>query len=83
MTIIQPSLFAIFEQFPERREEVKKLFKTNESFKALCEDYSRCAEALQHWNTSLDQYAPDRLREYEALLDELELEILQKVNEET
>ena len=80
MTVIQPS---IFERYPERMEEIKALFKNNESFKTLCEDYRRCAEALQHWNQSLDEDAPVRVQEYEALLRELEEETLQKVNEST
>ncbi|MCP4196981.1 MAG: hypothetical protein GY762_07490, partial [Proteobacteria bacterium] len=61
----------------------KALFKNNESFKTLCKDYRRCTEALQHWNQSLDEDAPARVREYEALLQELEEEILQNVNEPT
>jgi hypothetical protein len=81
MTVIQPSLFILFERFPERKETIKALFKNNESFRTLCEDYRLCAEALQHWNQSLDEDAPARMREYEALLQQLEEEILQNVNE--
>jgi hypothetical protein len=83
MTVIKPSLFRIFERFPERIKEIKTFFKNNESFKTLCEDYCRCAEALQHWSQSLDKNAPDRLQEYEALLRELEEEILQIVKKQT
>ena len=79
MTVIQHSLFSIFKRFPEQTEKIKALFKKNESFKTLCEDYCRCAEALQHWNLSLDENAPMRVGEYEALLRELEEEILQNV----
>jgi len=81
MTVIQPSLFTLFDRFPERKETIKALFKKNESFKTLCEDYHRCAAALQHWNQFLDEDAPVRMREYETLLRELEEEILQNVNE--
>ena len=83
MTVIQPSLFIIFERFPEQKETIKALFKKNESFKTLCEDYHRCAKALQHWNQFLDEDAPARRHEYRALLRELEEEILQNVNEST
>jgi len=83
MTVIRPSLFSLFERFPEPKETIKALFKNNESFKTLCEDYRRCGETLRHWNQSLDEDAPARMREYEALLRELEEEILQKVNEST
>jgi uncharacterized protein YdcH (DUF465 family) len=83
MTVIQPSLFILFERFPEQKETIKALFKKNESFKTLCEDYNRCAKALQHWNQSLDEDALLRMREYEVLLQQLEEEILQNVNEST
>ena len=83
MTVIQPSLYILFERFPEQKETIKALFKKNESFKTLCEDYRLCRESLQHWNQSLDDDAPARMREYEALLRELEEEILQNVNDST
>jgi hypothetical protein len=83
MTVIQPSLYMLFDRFPERKETIKALFKNNESFKTLCEDYRRCAEVLQHWNQSLDEDAAARMREYEALLRDLEEEILLNVNEST
>jgi hypothetical protein len=72
MTAIQTSLFILFERFPERIELIKALYENNESFKTLCEDYRRCAEALQHWKQSLDEDAPARVLEYENLLRELE-----------
>ena len=81
MTVIQPSLYILFKRFPERRETIKAHFKNNESFRTLCEDYRQCAEALQHWDHSLDEDAPARIHEYCALLRELEDEILHDVNE--
>ena len=83
MTVIQPSLFILFDRFPERKETIKALFKNNESFRTLCEDYRRCGETQQHWKQSSDENAPARVREYEALLHELEEEISQNVNEST
>jgi hypothetical protein len=83
MAVIQPSVFILFERFPEQKETIKALFRKNESFKTLCEDYHRCAVALQHWNQFLDEDALVRMREYETLLRELEEEILQNVNEST
>lgn len=81
MTVIEHSLFSIFKRFPDRTEPIKALFNNNESFKTLCGDYHRCAEALQYWKQSSDENARARVREYEALLHELEEEILQNVNE--
>ncbi|MDD9301872.1 MAG: hypothetical protein HUK40_05745 [Desulfobacter sp.] len=38
-----------------------------------------CDEALKYWHSSEQEYAPSRTKEYEALLKELEDEILQTV----
>jgi len=83
MTVIQPSLFSLFERFPERVETLEAFFKKSESFKTLCDDYRQCADALRYWKQSSDENAPARVREYEALLHELEEEISQNVNEST
>jgi hypothetical protein len=81
MTVIQHSLFSLFKRFPERMEEFRALLRNSESFKTLCEDYHRCTKARQYWERSLSENAPARMREYEALMHELEEEILQNMNE--
>jgi hypothetical protein len=83
MTVIQPGLYSLFERFPDRKQTIKALFEKSESFQTLCDDYRQCDEALRHWSRSSDEDAPARTREYEALLLELEEEILQNVNEPT
>jgi len=81
MSVIQQSLLIICDRFPDRVEIIKALFNNDESFKTLCEDYRRCADALRHWKQSLDENGPMRVGEYAALLQELEEEVLQTVNE--
>ena len=83
MTIIKSSVFHVLEKFPDRGEDIKRLDKESQEFQSVCEDYRLCAEALQHWKQSLDENAPMRVEEYEALLRELEEEVLQNVNEST
>ncbi len=75
MSIIRSSLFAVIERFPHHRAAVRRLFKENESFQTLCEDYCRCAEALHHWKRSAAEEAVVRREEYAALLRDLEAEI--------
>jgi hypothetical protein len=75
MSLIRTSLFAVLERFPHRKAVVRQLFKENDSFQTLCEDYRKCAEALRHWNQSVAKEAIVRRQEYAALLRELETEI--------
>ena len=81
MPVIQTSLFSIIKRFPDRKDTVKQLFKESETFHSMCEDYRRCAEAMQHWNQSASDEAPARREEYAALLRDLEAEILQSLDE--
>jgi hypothetical protein len=71
-----PSLFFILKRFPEHNEKIQCLFEENDSFRSLCEDYRVCAKALKYWNDSTSEKAPARCEEYNALLQELEEEVL-------
>ncbi len=81
MKIIHPSLFMVMTRFPERRKALRKMYRKSESFKAICHNYQKCSEALGYWKTSEHEAAPARQREYTALLNELELEIIQILEE--
>ena len=81
MPIAYMSLSVVLSKFPDHQETIKRLFKLNESFQTLCEDYRQCSEALKYWNQSESKEAPARREEYEALLQDLAEEILQNLNE--
>ena len=75
MTVIPSCLFYVAKRFPGRGDEIKRLFRKNEDFHTICEDYGLCAEALKRWNESASKEAPGRRREYAELLEDLESEI--------
>ena len=81
MSVIQTSVFTVVKQFPDRGDTVKRLFKESETFQNVCEDYRRCAEALQHWRQSTSEEAPVRREEYAQLLRDLKAEIIQNLTE--
>jgi len=81
MPITLTSLFPVMKRFPNRRNAVKQLFKESNSFQTMCEDYRECIDALDYWKRSDSKEAPLRRTEYSALLRDLEMEILQKLNE--
>jgi hypothetical protein len=80
MSIIEPGLFRVFERFPDRKDTAKALFRKSDSFQSLCEDYRQCAKALQYWSHSSADCALVRRREYAVLLQELEQELLQRLD---
>ena len=81
MTVIHSGVFSVIKSFPEQKGVIKSLLKKKGSFPTLCEDYRICKEALAHWNLSDSEEAPERSREYQSLLQELEAEIMQNVKE--
>ena len=81
MTVIQKGLFPVMERFPNHKDTVKQLFRESETFRAMCEDYVRCDEALRYWNQVESEEASTCREEYATLLQDLEAEILQSLNE--
>lgn len=81
VTVIQSNLFCVVGKFPGRTEIIKRLFRENESFQTLCEDYRLCAETLKRWNEKTSREAPARRGEYSELLDDLESEIRKYLTE--
>ena len=77
MSIIHPGLFLLIERYPERGPDLSCLYAKSPGFQALCADYQRCSEAIRYWSNSEKENGPDRHSEYQALLKELEAEILQ------
>jgi len=81
MAIDLPSLHSLFERFPNRKEMIERFFNESEAFQTLCEDRWKCAEALRHWSRSDEEVAAERRQEYDALLLDLESEIVQSLDE--
>ena len=81
MEVIQGNIFNIVKLFPDDKETVLKLFRKNNNFKAICDDYQQCAKALSRWKQSSSEKAPARRKEYADLLNELELELRQFLRE--
>ena len=76
MKVIQTGLLYVLKRFPEHKDAVKLLFRESESFQTMCEDYRKCAEALQYWNQSYSEEASLLRDEYSTLLQGLDAEIL-------
>jgi hypothetical protein len=81
MPVVRTSLSIVLAGFPDHEETIKRLFKVNDSFRSLCEDYRQCARASKFWNQSASEEAPARREEYENLLQDLSEEILQNVKD--
>ena len=81
MNKIHADLFAVMIRFPDCKEALKKLFLKSKEFQGMCEDYRKCREALDYWNQPEIKHGLIHREEYAALLQELESEIIQKLDE--
>ena len=82
LAVIQPGLFLVLQRFPRRKNALRQLYRTSESFQAICHSYQQCTEALDYWSISEHAEARSRQREYAELKKELELEIIQSLDVE-
>ena len=76
MAVVHPSVFQVMKRFPEQRGIIVRRYSGSESFRALCDDYKQCSDALQFWNCLGSNESSLRQAEYEELLQSLESEIL-------
>lgn len=81
MKKIHSDLSAVITRFPDRSEELVKLFRKSKKFKNICKDYRKCKEAFDHWNRPDIKDPLARKEEYAALLQELKSEIIENLDE--
>jgi hypothetical protein len=79
MPVLLPSLSSVLADFPGHRKTIKHLFRENETFQTICEDYRQCALALKYWNQSGSIDAPARREEYRSLLEDLTEELMRSL----
>jgi len=70
---------SILRRFPEKIHTLTLLMAEDPEFLDVCDDYDACIEALRYWARSNEPEAATRINEYNALVRELEDEILQVV----
>ena len=82
MAVIHSGLFLIMKRFPDRKDALLQMYRRSESFQSICANYQECLEALRYWAESEHETAPERHREYESILYELEQDIRQSLGME-
>jgi hypothetical protein len=61
--------------FPDREELIERAYEEDGSFRDLCQDYRKCAAALERWRGADSEASSSRAKEYAELLAELEREL--------
>jgi hypothetical protein len=71
----QDTLSVVTRALPGRDSLIERTYRENRSFRDLCQDYRKCAEALERWRRSEASASSSRIREYAELLTALGREI--------
>ena len=67
----------ILDTFPDQKHTIDLLVAEDPEFLVLCEDHNACVDALRYWVKSEEPEATIRVKEYRALVRELQDEISQ------
>ena len=75
--MIPPTLNLVMKNFPDHKKILETLFRQNESFRSMCEDFLDCVQAMEYWckSPSDNKNAPELCEEYKALYADLKKEI--------
>lgn len=65
----------IVERFPSFAEAVRREYLADQTFRGVCNDFVRCLEAKERWQTSTAPEAAARVAEYGQLARDLEREL--------
>jgi uncharacterized protein YdcH (DUF465 family) len=74
---VKTKLLHIKEQFPDQNHAIDLLMAEDPEFLSLCEDHDDCVNVIHYWVNSKEPEAEARVREYRALVRDLEEEIIQ------
>ena len=72
--MIETKQWRIANRFSDRRSQIVDRLVADAEFRALCRDYDTCSEALARFQNQ-SETLPERIREYERLLSELETDV--------
>ena len=65
------------------RSYIEKRYKTDETFRDIYNDYLAYLDAHRFWSHNSTDVAPVRHREYDELVSELEIELIQMLKKGT
>lgn len=81
MAVIQTGIFTVIKRFPGHKDAIRHLYRENDNFQIMCEDYRKCVDAHLYWNESGSKEASVRTMEYETLRGEIETDIIRSIAE--
>jgi len=76
------TLRIVITKFPESCQEITELFHHSDFFRSICEDYVDCLQVLERLSATHRMINKGYIKEYKALLQELEKELLVRLKKD-
>jgi hypothetical protein len=77
---VMTEMRSIVARYPERELDIRRLCARESGFRAVCRDYEEAVSALRHWQNVA---VAGKVQDYANFLEELEAEILGRLNRST
>ena len=61
--------------FPKSSDLIREHYRDDDEFRSMCRDYADALHAIQTWQQSAKAEAPNRVKEYQSLVSELQQDI--------
>lgn len=72
----EAALGCVVGRHPHHEGVISSLYRTDPTFRSLCEDYCECLQSLARWTSEAGEDAAVYQQDYRELLAELEADIL-------
>ena len=74
-------LNTVIDRFPESCLQITELFSQSDYFRSICQDYVLCVQVIKNLDAARQMHKKGYKKEYEALLKDLEAELISKLQE--
>ena len=65
----------VLDLFPKSSDLIHEHYRDDDGFRSMCRDYADALHAIKTWQQSDKAEAPKRVKEYQALVSELQQDI--------
>jgi hypothetical protein len=70
----------VLDRFPDRSEEILRLYATIDDIRHICDDLALAIETLQRFESRIDRDSASEIRDFKEIIDKLDAELIQLVD---
>jgi hypothetical protein len=70
----------VLDRFPDRSEEILRLYATIDDIRHVCDDLALAIETLQRFESRVDRDSTNEIRDFKEIIDKLDAELIQLID---